>query len=134
MDAQQLQHVLAGQAPVGPPLPEDISALTSELSALVAAERYGHCLQVSTDQHQRYLIVTSTTVCHAFHGSVASCKALPFLKSVADWQLRVQELVAVTKHLEKLLRGCERASAAEDVRVHPRPLELLPYFSSLLGS
>jgi hypothetical protein len=28
-----------------------------------------------------------------------------------------QELVAITKHLEKLLRACERASAAEDVHV-----------------
>jgi hypothetical protein len=46
MDAQQLQHVLEGQLRVGPPLPEDINALAEELSALAAAQRYSHSLQV----------------------------------------------------------------------------------------
>lgn len=29
----------------------------------------------------------------------------------------MQELVAITKHLEKLLRACERAAAANDLQV-----------------
>jgi hypothetical protein len=47
-NAQQLQQALAGQPSVGPPLPRDLDALAQQLSALSAAQRYGHSLQVCT--------------------------------------------------------------------------------------